>query len=218
MEEGAMQLAEANRLLDSQYLPLESGWIRHDDGRAHVAARTHMIGVSGKMFEWWFGYVHTTEHYLWWHPRDHVFSDWIGPRGTGEYVGGTHIVHEYFGGGPTLFKLRINFRDPSAILDTSRFAQAGVSAAVYARTGPLDRDLWVGHTLHLVHDTPEGCIVRTRFWLGEIDPMPKPISREDMMKLVPDERVSGLHQHASEEMSILGGFLPTLYRIHNPAC
>ncbi len=50
--------------------------------------------------------------------------------------------------------------------------------------GPLDRDLWVGHTLHLVHDTPEGCIVRSRFWLGEIDPMPKPISREEMMRLV----------------------------------
>jgi hypothetical protein len=37
-----------------------------------------------------------------------------------------------------------------------------------------------------------------------------------MRALVPDERVQGLHQHASEEMSILGGFLPTLYRMTNP--
>jgi hypothetical protein len=208
-----MRLADANDLLASPISSFESGWIRHPDGRAHVAARTHMIGCKARMVEWWFGYVHTTEHYKWWHPRDHVFSDWIGERGTGRYVGGTHIAHEYFGGGPTLFKLKINFRDPRAILDTSRFEKAGVGAAIYARTGPVDRDIWVGHTLHLVYDTAEGCVMRSRFWLGELDPMPSHISPEEMKALVPDERVQGLHQHASEEMSILSGFLPTLYRM-----
>ena len=212
-----MQLSEANRLLNDQNLPLESGWIRHEDGRAHVAARTHMIGCSARMVEWWFGYVHSTEHYKWWHPRDHVFSDWQGERGTGRYVGGTHIVHEYFGGGPTLFKLKINFRDPGQILDTSRFAAANVGAAIYARTGPLDRDLWVGHTLHLVHDTPDGCIVRSRFWLGEIEPQPRKLGRAELLDLVPDERVRGLHQHSGEEMAILASFLPTLYRMSHPS-
>ena len=211
-----MKLSEANQLLEREYLPMESGWLRHEDGRAHVAARTHMMGVKGKMIEWWFGFVHTTDHYKWWHPRDHVFSDWIGERGTGKYVGGTHIAHEYFAGGPTLFKLKINFRDPGDILDKSKFEKAKISAAIYARTGPQDRDLWVGHTLHLVRDTPEGCVMRSRFWLGELDPKPADLTREKMMAAVPDERVMGLHQHASEEMSILGGFLPTLYRIHNP--
>jgi hypothetical protein len=38
-------------------------------------------------------------------------------------------------------------------------------------------------------------------------------TRLEMNTRVPDERVQGLHQHASEEMSILGGFLPTLYRV-----
>jgi len=195
-----MRLADANQLLDGPISPFESGWIRHPDGRAHVAARTHMIGCKAAMVKWWFGYVQTTEHYKWWHPRDHVFSDWIGERGTGRYIGGTHIAHEYFGGGPTLFKLKINFRDPGEILDTSRFEQAGIGAAIYARTGPLDRDLWVGHTLHLVYDAPEGCV----------------ISPQEMRALVPDERVQGLHQHCSEEMSILAGFLPTLFDLNNP--
>ena len=36
-----------------------------------------------------------------------------------------------------------------------------------------------------------------------------------MKTRVPDERVQGLHQHTSEEMSILGGFPPTLYRVNN---
>ena len=212
-----MRLSEANQLLDHQYLPMENGWVRYDDGRAHVAARTHMIGCKAHMVAWWFSFVHTTEHYLWWHPRDHVFSDWIGERGTGTFIGGTHIAHEYFAGGPTLFKLRINFRDPAAILDTSRFAAAGVGAAIYGRTGLADRDLWVSHTLHLVYDTPEGCVMRSRFWLGEIEPVTHALSPDEIRAFVPDERVQGLQQHATEEMSILGGFLPTLYRMENPA-
>lgn len=212
-----MHLSDANLLLDHEYLPLENGWVRFDDGRAHVAARTHMIGCKGKMVEWWFGFIHTTDQYLWWHPRDHVFSDWIGERGTGRYIGGTHLVHEYFGGGPTLFKLKINFRDPAAILDTSKFAKAGVTAAIYARTGPIDREVWLGHTLHLVTDTPEGCVMRSRFWLGEVEPKPhESMTPAQMLAAIPDERVLGLQKHASEEMSILGGFLPTLYRMHNP--
>ncbi len=211
-----MRLLDANELLRDSCSSFESGWIRRDDGRAHVAARTHMIGCKARMVEWWFGYLHTAEHYKWWHPRDHVFSDWVGERGTGRYIGGTHIAHEYFGGGPTLFKLRINFRDPGEILDTSLFAGACVGAAIYARTGPVDREVWVGHTLHLVYDTPEGCVMRSRFWLGELDPLPENLSGEQMIALVPDERVEGLHRHASEEMSLLGGFLPTLFRINNP--
>ena len=210
-----MRLADANQLLDDTTSPFESGWIRHADGRAHVAGRTHMVGCTAEMVEWWFSFIKTTEHYKLWHPRDHVFSDWIGERGTGRYVGGTHIAHEYFGGGPTLFKLKINFRDPAEILDVSRFAGAGVSAAIYGRTGPVDRDLWVGHTLHLVYNTWEGCLMRSRFWLGELDPAPPDISREEMIALVPDERVRGLHIHCSEEMSMLASLLPTLYAAHN---
>lgn len=57
--------------------------------------------------------------------------------------------------------------------------------------------------------------MRSRFWLGEIEPQPRRLSRADMIELVPDERVRGLHRHSSEEMALLGGFLPTLYRINN---
>ena len=87
-----MHLADANQLLDDVTSPFESGWIRHADGRAHVAGRTHMVGCKASMVEWWFSFIKTTEHYKLWHPRDHVFSDWIGERGTGRYIGGTHLA------------------------------------------------------------------------------------------------------------------------------
>ena len=209
-----MRLDQANLLLDHRYLPLENGWLRLEDGQAHVAARTHMIGCTGAMVAWWFGFIHHTEQYLWWHPRDHVFSDWDGERGTGRFVGGTHLVHELIGG--ELVKLKINFREPGTILDVSRFANAGVSAVAYGRIGELGTDSWFGHLLHLLQDTPEGCVMRSRFWLGALDPLPAGIDRRGVEAAAPDWLASGLQRHASEEMAILGGFLPTVYRIHNP--
>jgi hypothetical protein len=210
-----MQLSEANRLLDHFYLPLESGWLRLEDGSAHVAARTHMIGCKGAMVEWWFGFIHHTEQYRWWHPRDHLFSGWEGERGTGRYVGGTHLVHEYIG--PHIHKLKINFRNPAEILDISRFDEANVSAAVFGYVGELDQPGYFGRLLHLVQDTPDGCVMRSRFWLGVLDPPPDPAPTPALLaQAVPDHLAAGLHAHASEEMSILAGFLPTVWRIHNP--
>lgn len=211
-----MRLDQAGELLEHFYLPFESGWQRMEDGTIHVAARTHMIGCKGSMVEWWFGFIHHTEQYKWWHPRDHLFSDWQGERGTGRFVGGTHLVHEYIG--PDIYKLKINFRDPAAILDPAQFEHSHVSAAVYGRVGDLEQEGdrgWFGHLLHLVHDTPEGCVMRSRFWLGLLDDGVA-LSPEELRRAVPDKLGAGLHAHASEEMSILAGFLPTVYRIHNP--
>ena len=149
-----MRLGEANRLLDAFCLPFESGWIRLENGVVHVAARTPMIGCTPAMVEWWFGFIHTTEQYRWWHPRDHLFSDWDGERGTGRYLGGTHLVHEYIGG--DIYKLKINFRDPAEILDAGRFSEARVGTAIFGYVGDLERPGYFGRVLHLVQTTAEG--------------------------------------------------------------
>ena len=209
-----MHLGEANSLLDAFCLPFESGWIRLENGVVHVAARTPMIGCTPAMVEWWFGFIHNTEQYRWWHPRDHLFSDWDGERGTGRYLGGTHLVHEYIGG--DIYKLKINFRDPAEILDASRFSEARVGTAIFGYVGDLERPGYFGRVLHLVQTTPDRCVMRRRFWLGEFDPLPDPKPTEQAMRqLVPDSLGAGLHAHSSEEMGILAANLPTLYRIHN---
>ena len=69
-----------------------------------------MIGCTPAMVDWWLGFVHHTEEYRWWHPRDHVFSAWEGDSEPGKYIGRIHLVHEYLGA--HLAKLKINFRDP----------------------------------------------------------------------------------------------------------
>lgn len=204
-----MRFDEADRLLDDGYLDLESGFRRLDDGTLHVASRTAMPGCKGRMIDFWFGFLRTTEHYKWWHPKDHVWCEWVGERGTGRYVGGEHHVHEYIGG--ELAKLRIRFRPPSDVLDVSRFAEAGIGTAVCARVGLLDAPVWTGHLVHLVRDTDWGCEMRSRFWLGDFDPadlVPDAAARTAMM---PDTLGAALHRHCNEEMGYLAGFLPALY-------
>jgi DAPG hydrolase PhiG domain len=71
----------------------------------------------------------------------------------------------------------------------------------------IGEDGWFGRLLHLVQETPEGCVMRSRFWLGELDPIPNPKPTPDMLQqIVPDEFGAGLFAHCCEEMSILLGF------------
>lgn len=205
-----MKLAEANRLLDPGYTDLESGYVRLDDGQLHVATWTTMMGCKAHMFTWWFGFLRTTEQYKWWHPTDHVWCEWVGERGTGRYIGGQHNVHEYIGG--ELQKLKILFREPVDYLDVSRFAAAGVSAAVCARVGSLDAPVWAGHLIHLVRDTDYGCEIRSRFWLGDCDPPELAPTPDARRAVFPDRVGEGLMKHCYEEMSYLAGFLPDLHR------
>jgi hypothetical protein len=204
-----MELKDANRLLQPGYTRFESGYAGLDDGQLYVASWTTMFGCKGRMVEWWFGFLETTEQYRWWHPTDHVWCKWVGERGTGRFVGGTHHVHEHTGG--ELQKLKVHFRDPAEYLDVSRFEEAGISAAVCARVGQLEAPVWGGHLIHLCRDTDYGCEMRSRFWLGDVDPPGLVPDREARIRLFPDALGEGLLKHCHEEMSYLAGFLPGLY-------
>ncbi len=201
---------QANDLLKPGYLPLESGYQRLEDGSLLVANLTKMLGCKGYMVDWWFGYLQTDEHYRWWHPTDHVSLEWDENWRPGHHVGATHHVHEYIGG--ELRKLRIRFLDPSELLDTSRFEQAGVSGVVYGRTGLLDPPVWTGHVVHLCRDTDDGCEMRSRFWLGDFDPPDIAPTPQGRTELIPDQLGQDLLKHCMEEMRTLASFLPALYR------
>jgi len=71
----ALKLEDANDLLEPGYLPLETGYARLPDGKIHVACLTKMPGVTGRIINWWFGWMLNTTHYQYWHPQAHVWSD-----------------------------------------------------------------------------------------------------------------------------------------------
>jgi len=169
------------------------------------------------MVDWWFSWLGGTDQYKWWHPTDHVFSDWEN-RINGKYIGGAHLVHEYLAGksGP-LYRLRISFHDPAELFDGGKYRASG-AVAICARIGDLDHPIDFARMTHFIRDTDYGCEMRSRFWLGEIksrDP-DVVITEERAWELrqanVNDELARRLHQHASEEMGYLAEILPTLYK------
>ena len=132
-----MRLADADQLIESGYLPLESGFQELEDGKWVVAALTRMPGCRAKVIDWWFSWLGDIEWYRLWHPTDHVYSGWEG-RENGRYIGASHIVEEYFGGRdrPAL-RRRITFHAPEETFDAAKYASSG-HFAICARNGPLD--------------------------------------------------------------------------------
>ncbi len=210
-------LKDASSLLTHDYLPLETGYAINLEGMHHIASSTWMPNCTGAMVDWWFGWIHTTEQYLLWHPRDHVFSDWDGPReNNSTYIGGHHLVHEYIGG--VLAKLRISFLNPSVYFGSNwkeDFQRTGYSTAVCGRVGNWNPEtgvtVYTGHLIHLIKTEPEGCRMRSRFWLGDVDGVSDPAARA---AVVPAGLAAGLMQHCAEEMAILASKLPELYKMH----
>jgi hypothetical protein len=212
-----MRFDQINDLLKPGYLPLESGVASYDDGFRTVCALARMPRARAKMVDWWFGWLGGTDQYKIWHPRDHLFSDWEA-RQAGSYIGASHLVHEYLGGddGP-IYKLRINFRDPTEFFDAKLYRQFD-GVAVCAKIGSLDQPVNLGRMTHFVRNTDYGCEMRSRFFLGHVESRdPAHSFSEDeaaaiRREAVTEEMARRLHQHATVEMGYLAEFLPVLYR------
>ena len=212
-----MRFDQANELLKPGYLAMESGVVDHEGGFKTVCALTRMPGSKAKMVEWWFRYLGGTEQYKLWHPTDHVFSDWED-RVRGTHIGSSHLVHEFLAGsdGP-LYKLRINFRDPAEFFDPLAWA-AFDGGGVCARIGLLEEPVNLGRMTHCVRNTPWGCEMRSRFFLGHVEsrdpahPVSDAEAAEIRTAMVTDDLARRLHQHATEEMGFLADLLPVTYR------
>ena len=147
-----------------------SAW---QSGVLHVACRTDLHGVTGAMFEWWFRFRPDTQQYIWWHPVDHILSDWI--EGTAEtHVGSIHVVEEFFTGLPAE-KLSIQFRESTEFFAAEAYEAArmsgAVSAAVCGRVGfshtpprTADGTVLGGRLLHIGRNAGRGLALRSHFY------------------------------------------------------
>ena len=203
VEQTGVYVNEVRRLPDASYL---------------VAVRTPMPKVKADMVRWWFSdFLQTTEHYSWWHPKDHVWMDWENKK-PGENTGSSHLVHEYIGG--ELSKLRIQFVNSAEFFgyevnDENTFV-------ICARVGLLEENINIAKMCHVVRNTADGAEMRTRFWLGHvakregnntISSIQGFIGNTALVRLfVLDKQLAeDLKRHAQEEMKYLADLLPTLY-------
>ena len=220
-----MQPDHFDRLLDPAPMPIEMGYERLQSGVAHIACRTDMHGCSGEMLEWWFRFRPNTQHYVWWHPVDHVSSEWLEAK-EATHIGAIHKVEERFTGSPAK-QLLIQLREPAEFFSAealSRARAAGhVSGLICGRGGeswqaPRDPAGRVMGTrlIHVARDTPWGCALRSHFYLGHDLPL---IGKtpEQIRTMIPDEVAPSLLQHCYDEFSFLSRFLPSMFMAENRA-
>ena len=214
-----MNLTDIDRILDPAPLPMETGFERLENGVLHIAVRTDLHGCTGEMFEWWFRFRPMTREYIWWHPVDHVSSDWAeGCEGT--HVGSIHLVEEFFTGLPAA-KLAIQFRDAGEFFSADAYraarAEERVSVAVCGRIGfghdaPRGKagEMLGGRLVHLGRDTPWGCALRSHFYVGQDLPA---LGRSplEIAEIFPDAFGQALLMHCYNEFTFLSRFLPSLH-------
>jgi len=204
-------------------MPLETGYERLPDGALHIACRTDLHKCSGEMLEWWFRSRPNTQQYIWWHPVDHVSSEWLG--GTADtHIGSIHKVEEYFSGLP-MAQLLIQFREPTEFFDAGTYATARadkrISAAICGRTGRSwdaardDQGRMLGsRLLHIGRDTDWGCVLRSHFYLGNDLPS-QGLTPQEVSAAVPEVAGQALLQHCYNEFTFLSRFLPSLFIAEN---
>ena len=229
LERGARPLPSLPGLEASRAILLDpsaasaSGYGFDDKGRMHVAIDIDMPGVTPAMIDWWFGWHgdHAAKYRLW-HPEAHVSAAWLkappaGSRGRARYIGCTSIVDEYIGSRRLNGSIRfvppaqLGFTDPS--LDDDQ-----VATVVCARTGPADAPVDVGWLAHAVLATPDGSVMRSRFWFGgeHVAGRGGPagvlaaLMVGRILKLTESD-ARALLIHCAEEMQHLASFLPALY-------
>lgn len=218
-----MHSTDIDRLLDPTPMALETGYERLPDGVLHVACRTDLHRCSGEMFEWWFGSRPDTQQYRWWHPVDHVSSEWMECR-DGTHIGSIHKVEEFFTGMPKE-QLLVQLRDPLEFFNPEAYAAARhderISGAICARGGqsweaPRDPQGRVmgARLFHIARDTDWGCVLRSHFYLGH-DLPPQGLVPAQVQALVPDAIAPALLAHCYNEFTFLSRFLPSLFVAEN---
>jgi hypothetical protein len=171
----ALDVGDANALLNPGYHHVENGYCELPDGSAYVASHVPFPGCTGEMYRWWFWWhAVEPERYTLWYPHNHVSVRPLDPSVLSRpgltheqrYVGTTHEVVEYIG--PERIDILIRFVDPSELgLDVARFEVARIVAHACARVTLAKVGIEAVTMIHLARQTEDGIEQRSRYWIGQ---------------------------------------------------
>jgi len=226
----------ASVLSQPGYRKMETGYTVLEDGKIMVSVLTHMPGVTGEMWDWWFGWHSCdTSRYKLWHPDAHYYSALGEDRRADRtltdrqrYINNVSYVDEYLGENRS--DLTVRFIDPSRL---GFEASKPGSTVIVARGGSTSLPVSMAWLVHQVRATEDGAEMRSRFIFNDfqlLDLPPESVSSAQGKALaaMPALERAGFqvppqaHQqlrligpdmlyHCAAEMNHLASFLPQLY-------
>ncbi len=235
--EYGFSLNEAASILSRPgYGKMETGYTILDDGKIMISILTNMPGVTGEMWDWWFGWHSSdTTRYKLWHPDAHYYAG-IGEDRSADrsltdrqrYIDNVSYVDEYLG--EKRSDLTVRFIDPIRLgFEKSRPG----STVIAARGGSTSLPVSSAWLIHQVRATEDGAEMRSRFIFNDfqlLDLPPESLSSPQGraiatmseaqvkdFKFPPEAwqqlRVIGpdMIYHCASEMNHLASFLPPLF-------
>lgn len=217
------------------YRHLETGYTTNEDGHVVVAVLTDMPGVTGEMWDWWFGWHSTdTTRYKLWNPDAHQFAalgeDRSADRSLTDrqrYQHNVSYVNEYIG--DTSSPLAIRFLNPE---QTAFGSSKPGETTILIRGGSPLAPVAVTWLIHQIRKTDTGTEMRSRFIVNDITMLDLPAHSVDGRgRILTNPAVSAVGgrvlpkalkqkasvfappmlQHCAQEMNHLATFLPEIY-------
>ena len=200
-------------LLSDGELRREVGVRRFPDGRWLVSMTCPMPGVTAEMIRWWFWW-HTQDsrRYRLWYPGAHL-SIRYARRDAAYFRGGfpaafranSQLPVEIIGGIP--MPLRIDFTAPETFgFPPDAMAENGVPIIVCGHVSAFGGLLPHTEMAHIFHQTGDGLMLTSRFWLGQT--MKNPLLRKMLMT---EKTARGMAEHCCVEYRRLAQILPELH-------
>jgi hypothetical protein len=218
----ALTFKERNKLFDSGYLEVETGYCVMPDGTGYVSNLTYMPGVTTEMFDWWFAW-HGLDNlrYKIWDPEDHAQAETMQRHKAFDpdltlkerYWDTTHSVLEDTGLG--LEGLYINFKHPGDLgFDYSKVGTPACGTIVCAKGNGKGQPPFASpETImcHFIREVEGGVELRTRFWMGwTVDDSQDIKSLPDGFRMPPMGPMA-LLLHNIKEFTHLAQLLPKIY-------
>lgn len=208
-----MPVEERNLFMEETDPYLQDGYGISADGLGFLANTTFMPEVTSDMLDWWFGWhcVENDLRYKIWDKEDHFWARADKP----EYVldpnvpwrektwGVSHKIKENAGLG--VEEIEMHFVRPRDLgFDESKIGGDGCTSMVCAHAAAIVAHKWI--------ETPEGCWLKSRFWMGYgLDGNGNVVRKFPPGARMPEFVPKMIYGHNIKEFTNLAAFLPQIY-------
>lgn len=216
----ALRIQERNRLFETGYFEIETGYCVMEDGTGYVANYTLMPGVTVDMFDWWFAWHGLGElRYTIWDPEDHysaVSTSLVQGRSPElslkeKYWGTTHLICEDIGAGPA--DLFASFKNPSEMGFDKELIETSLCGTIVTANSGVRNDPGASAEVmcHFVREVEGGIELRSRFWLGWHIINGREVRMQPKNETTPLEKPRLLLKHNMKEFANLANLLPQIF-------